>query len=290
VKYKKILVPVDFSEFSDQAVEFAIHLGKHYDAQITLFHVGLSLDGNFFEELLKEQAGYVETQMQLYVDDVKSNGLSVQSTVIPGDSEAKEILRLISENEFDLVVMGTHGQTNLKDMLLGSVTQKVVRLSTVPVLTIRHKRRKPKPENILVPIDFSVYAKRSRDYAISLARELNTKLTFLYVVENKIHPYDYENMDYNNAMGLTPPLHDQAVQRLKEFVEYDEAGVNYLVREGKPYKEIVKYAESHNSDLIVMDTMGMTGLMRLLMGSTTEAVVAFAPCPVLVVEEEIDQK
>ena len=50
------------------------------------------------------------------------------------------------------------------------------------------------------------------------------------MVENKIHPYDYENMDYNNAMGLTPPLHDQAVQRLKEFVEYDEAGVNYLVR------------------------------------------------------------
>ena len=144
-------------------------------------------------------------------------------------------------------------------------------------------------ESILVPIDFSVYAKRSRDYAISLARELNIKLTFLYVVENKIHPYDYENMDYNNAMGLTPPLHDQAVQRLKKFVEYDEAGVNYLVREGKPYKEIVKYAESHNSDLIVMDTMGMTGLMRLLMGSTTEAVVAFAPCPVLVVEEEIDQ-
>ena len=53
MQYEKILVPVDFSEFSDKAVEFAIHLGKQYDAQITLFHVGLSLDGNFFKEILR---------------------------------------------------------------------------------------------------------------------------------------------------------------------------------------------------------------------------------------------
>ena len=290
MKYKKILVPVDFSEFSDKAVEFAIHLGKHYDAQITLFHVGLSLDGNFFEEILREQAGYVETQMQLYINDVKSNGLSVQSTVIPGDSEAKEILRFISKNDLDLVIMGTHGRTNLKDVLLGSITQKVVRLSQVPVLTVRHARKKSKPENILVPIDFSVHSKGAKDYAISLAEELNAKLTFLYVVENKIHPYDYENRDYNKAMALMPPLHEKTIKRLKEFVGYYEKGAEYMIREGKAYKEIIKYAESHGSDLIVMDTMGMTGLMRLLMGSTAEAVVALAPCPVLVVEKKIDQK
>jgi len=138
--------------------------------------------------------------------------------------------------------------------------------------------------HILVPIDFSTYAEQALDYAIRLARTLNTRLTLLHVIQ----PVPMAGVDMGVALPETYLQElEEAVQRSMEdaLARVTAAGLTgeRVVLYGVPFQEIVETAKARQVDLIVMGTHGRTGLMYVLLGSVAEKVVRLAPCSALVV-------
>lgn len=148
-RFTKILVPVDFSTHSAEAVLYAADLSQHYEASVTLAHVyepvTYSLpDGHllFTTVQLSSMMSEFEKQLGAAMADAKAAGaLRVETEMLQGVAPS-EILRFAGESGHDLIVMGTHGRTGVKHALLGSVAERVVRRAPCPVLTVRSAERK----------------------------------------------------------------------------------------------------------------------------------------------------
>jgi len=141
--YDRILVPTDGSDCADSAVEHAIDIAAQYDAELHVLSVVDSRDMSHsapaispeqIEETLRERAEAVVDEVAERASDA---GVEVVTAVEPGLPD-NVVVEYAEENDCDLVVMGTHGRTGLERYLLGSVTERTVRRSSVPVLTVRH--------------------------------------------------------------------------------------------------------------------------------------------------------
>ncbi|HQV30972.1 MAG TPA: universal stress protein [Calditrichia bacterium] len=147
MKYRQILVPVDFSKYSEKAVDYAAELALRDKAEIVLLHVATLLQSHLerefpvydlgqFDAIHKSQ---IEEHMQPILDGLKERGIKASPQIITGYAEADQIIDFIDEYKPDLVVMGTHGRSGLTHLLMGSIAEKVVRMSRVPVLTVHHE-------------------------------------------------------------------------------------------------------------------------------------------------------
>jgi nucleotide-binding universal stress UspA family protein len=292
-----ILVPLDFSEFSDKALDFTLSIAAKFQSEITLFHavvlfqddVGEEQRLQEYEEWIKRREQNIHLQMNNSLQKTKNCGLSVTSIIRRGVNAADVILEYLEHHSYDLVIMGTHGRTGLKHLLLGSVAEKVVRLSPIPVMTIHRSLQKFQISKILTPIDFSIYSKNAADDAIAFASHLGSSIEFIHVIEYDIHPSFY-TAGIESIFQIDKGLKNRVVINLKEFLSDQlepDLQAEYVVREGKAHKEIVDYAKDSKSDLIVIATHGLTGLDYILLGSTAEKVVRSAGCPVLTVKRKV---
>jgi len=137
------LVPLDFSEYANQALDYAIHLAGKLDARLTLLHViqslplggvdmGVTVPYTYMQELEAE----IMESMNDYLQRVTAAGLEGEITVVHG-VPFHEIIELAKNQHVDLIIMGTHGRTGFQHVLLGSVAEKVVRMAPCPVLVAR---------------------------------------------------------------------------------------------------------------------------------------------------------
>jgi universal stress protein A len=249
-----------------------------------------------------EAEGYLAEKERRLAD----RGIRVSSVVRYGPP-AEEILDHARTSGIDLIAMSTHGRSGLERVLLGSVAERVLRESPVPVLLrravgpvpagtgdevratrapIRPQGAAPGPQvirHILCPVDFSRTSDAALEQAGMLAQRFGADLTVLHVV--------YDPLD---ATCLHVP-HPPQEQLREEMIREAERGLQTLLRRrlrdlpraktavvvGPPFREIVRYAEQREVDLIVMGTQGLSGLGHLIIGSTAERVVRTAPCPVL---------
>jgi nucleotide-binding universal stress UspA family protein len=135
---KHILVPTDFSEPSERALAAALELARAFDARITLLHVWSVPRTDYAEGLswpLDDMERAARRALDGALESMRKRYAKTDALLREG-GEAKQILAVASEEECDLIVMGTHGRRGLPRLLLGSVAEKVVRLSPVPVLSV----------------------------------------------------------------------------------------------------------------------------------------------------------
>lgn len=292
MSFKKILVPVDFSEFSDKAAEYALFLAEKYRAKITLLHVIILFQEDFdeeeqlkmYEQTIQKKEKERETQMKSHRKTAKKRGVEVNSVLLRGFSTPNSILDYISDKDFDLVVMGTHGHSGFRKLLLGSVTEKVVRESPIPVLTIHKDYNKIEIKEILVPMDLSEFSSITINQGKTLAQEFNATLEFLHVVEEEAHP-EFYNISFEPILKENPRLADHIIENMIKAAGIPKDKAAYAVKEGKVYKEIKKYADYNQIDLIVMGSHGRGELEDFLLGSNSERVLRIASCPVLTVRQ-----
>lgn len=142
ITLKKILVPTDFSDHSDKAIQYGAELASKFGAELHLVHAIEATpimygEGAYFppETEAEIEAAAVKQLEGLTVD---AEGVSVQRKVVPGHPFV-EVIRYAKENDIGLIVIGTHGRGAIAHMLLGSVAEKVVRKAPCPVLTVRDK-------------------------------------------------------------------------------------------------------------------------------------------------------
>jgi nucleotide-binding universal stress UspA family protein len=205
--------------------------------------------------------------------------------VVKEGSAVKEILQ--QAEGADLLVMGTHGRSGFERLFLGSVTEKVIRTTHVPVLTVPPPVDRPESvlyKTILCPIEFSDASTRALEYALSLAEDTDARLILLHVVEGSVEEPYLGEMGHLSVREYHRYLEQDAMARLKAALP-EEARVwckpDVRVVSGKPYREILKVAAQDGAELIVMGVHGKGALNRRLFGSTTHHIIREAGCPVL---------
>ncbi len=295
MEIRKILVPTDFSETARAAVDQALILAVKYDAELMVLHARLLFEDDPAElpeklSSLKKEEQDIEKSIMDRVKKCteKSTHPKIKHEIIRGYSAPSAILGYINSNDFDLVVIGTHGRTGLEHILIGSVAEKVVRYARCPVLTVRSKDYVKKEFNkILVPFDFNEPAIVALKTAAEIMDDPHGEVHLLYAVEQDIHPAFYA-WGMKSIFEVIPDLVQKVEARMDESIkkidELKGRKIVKVVREGKPHKQISAYADEIRPDALVIGTHGLVGLERFLLGSTTERVIRSVPFPVLTVK------
>ncbi|RMH65211.1 MAG: universal stress protein [Calditrichaeota bacterium] len=290
MKPKKILVPVDFSDQSIETTRYALAWARHYNAEITLFHAIVMYEADVdeqehlerLEEIIRRREAHTEDRFKDYNKVLDSGDVRITTVFRRNISAANAILEYLDETPFDLVIMNTHGHGGFRKWIYGSVTEKVVRLSPVPVLTMHAAPSSFTVKNILAPVDFSENNKKGLEQARALAREHGAVIHYLHVIEQQLHP-SFQVIGIESIFAINPDLRKITMDKLKEFCAADGLEARYHIVEGSAAVSIADFAGENDMDLIVMATHGYTGLDHLLIGSTAERVVRMSEKPVLTV-------
>lgn len=294
-QYSKIIFPTDFSECANEAYEYALLIASMYKSELHIFHAFSTYSKSFGPEYsipdtLEINSPY-PAELKEYMDKYDAKYGIAENKIIKkykaGYATAPTIIEYIKNNNIDLIVMGTHGRRGLRHMLLGSVTEEVLRKSKCNVLTVKKNDSKIQSiKHILIPTDFSKHAKNALIEGLQLVNMFEAKITLLHVIEEPIPPAYY--LPANN---ITIETHLTAAKKnslnhLSELVQdiNKSESANIDVIEGHVASSIKNYADNHEVDLIVMGAHGYTGLKHFLLGSTTEKMVRIASCPILIVK------
>ncbi len=312
LEIKLILCPVDFSEFSVRAYHHALSLAEHYRAQMVVQNI-VELSRYPYADYVASQGDYAEfcralheggkAKLREFVEKHTHDEIRLELVVNEG-AAADSILSLAQARNVDLIVMGTHGRRGFDRLVLGSVTDRVMRTARCPVLAISkapheskvhdsahdsvphdsvpHEPRAKVEERrhvhhlsrILFCTDFSRNAERALNYAISVTKEYNAELTLLHVLEEAPSPAKAKEAIATAAEQLDKLIVSKERENLK---------VKTVVRIGKPYQEIIQLAVEAQIDTVIMGVSGRGALDRAVFGSTTYRVMQLGPCPVLAV-------
>jgi nucleotide-binding universal stress UspA family protein len=276
---KKILVPTDFSKQAQIAIDVASDIARKANAEIILLHVVEDVAGGSFSV-----EGQIETsdrwEDKIFVmkliergkkllakstDDLKAAGVKVRQELRLG-TPFHGMRTIIEEHKVDLVVMGTAGNTKMEEMIIGTNTEKVVRHSRCPVLTVHKKPSKTDFKNI-------VYAT-----AMSGDEEVFSKIVrrTQQLYESTVHLVRINTPgSFQRDAVVKKSMQDFAKKLLLK--NYTINVFNDLTEE----EGIIYFADSINADLIAMATHGRTGFAHVLAGSIAEDVVSHAKRPVL---------
>ena len=290
LRIERILCPLDFSEFSEKACEYAQSLARHYEARLILVHVVPPVFAAYpsyvypdmVNDIYQDLRLHAEEQLGLFASSHSREDVQVVNKVCEG-AVTESILALATAENVDLIVMGTHGRHGFDHLLLGSVTEKVLRKARCPVLAVRAPAHDlgavegadPVPlRKILFGTDFSPHSERALEYALSLAEEYDAELTLLNVLEEIPPSTDLSAITADILRQLEAPIPAEV---------RDWCTIKPRLRVGRPYQEIIHYARETGTDLVVLGVRGRNALDLALFGSTTHRVLQSGPCPVLAV-------
>ena len=284
-----IMAAIDFSVFTDTILSCGVMLCKKYGAQLLLVHV--TIDANTLLEnnettldvdaLQQENTRYAEEALE---ELIKGRDMQCEYIVSKGDP-ADEISRLAAEQKADAVITATHGRSGVKRLLIGSVTEKLLKTLTCSMLVLHASEQEPSPpgglemNKILVGCDFSQNSEHALDYGLSLALEFRTELHLCHVIKPSF---------YKPELQESKTLQERLENQLRSLVPEecrDGCVAKTVLLDGEPYNELVNYAEKQGIDLIVVGIRGHTLWEKLLVGSTTDRLIRHTPIAVLAVRQ-----
>src|SRR6266478_5723918 len=292
LKIRLILCPIDFSEFSVSAYRHALSVAEHYEAKLVAQHIvelwrhpsfDFAASAGLYEESLQALRESGKEQLQEFVKKHTHDEIQPELVVQVGVA-ADSILSFAQSQETDVIVMGTHGRRGFDRLMLGSVTDRVMRRAPCPVLAaskphdsvaageerghVHHLSR------ILFCADFSENSERALTYAISATAEYDAELTLLHVLEEIPSPAKTEEAIAAVTERLDKLIPPEGRKNVK---------IKTAVRIGKPYWQIIQLALGAQIDLVTMGVRGRGALDLAVFGSTTYRVIQLGSCPVLAV-------
>jgi nucleotide-binding universal stress UspA family protein len=279
---KRILVPTDFTEQSENALEFAYQIAKKINGEIELLHVldvpdgdqyagslstggeltgGGNIDDLFFVKLLeKTKERFQDILVSPEYQDVKI----IERMKI--GSPYKSIVEETEKGNIHLIVMGTSGVNDWEEAIVGSTAERVVRKAKCPVLTIQNKVNLNDIKNIAYASDFQY----NHEDLVELIKEFGITLNAKIHLVKVNTPSNFKNDNENEAIL-------KSFAEENKFSDYEFHIYNHEEEEDG----IICFAESYGMNMIVMATEGKTGFSRLLEGSIAEDVVNYSKIPVL---------
>jgi nucleotide-binding universal stress UspA family protein len=281
--FKKLLCPTDFSPGAQHATRVAARIAAELGAELVVAHVWQPprfayggadpLPAEVFQRIARER----QDCLAAAASQLTGFGARSVTTRVLAGVPWEQIIDILADDEaFDLVVMGTHGRTGISRVLLGSVTEKVVRHAPCSVVATRPRSNATSFGHVLCPVDFSDSSRRAVERAAELAAPAGSGIALLHVVEL---PVSY------SAPPFTAELIDNLERRSASVLEDWAAGlrsrvsvpVTTEIRFGSPAAQVLAVLDRDPSfDLVVVGCHGRTGLRRALIGSVAEQVTRHA--------------
>lgn len=303
---QRLLVPLDGSSLATRALEFVTWLAQRSHSthaepalQVLLFRAidpallyGLEVPGP--EPVLAQAVGQATRSLEALAVPLRRQGISVETVVRPGHP-VEEMVACAQVHHVDWMVLSTHGHSGLVHWVLGSVAERVMQRSPVPVLLLpattppafeaRDAHEDVAPLRLLVPLDGSRMAEAALPLARDLAQQLHAELRLLSVVD---------------SLGVeqprpqqTPPVGATSRRRMRQMERYLQRTVATLNREGifarwslsagRPAEQIMEETHLHQISLLVLTTQGQGGQMGRRYGRVVEALIQQSLLPLLVV-------
>lgn len=302
---KTILVPLDGTPLAEQVLPYVQLLAPVLGARVLLLRAATEDE---LEGFLEHQRGHPLDITMLSTPPVcelctltarcqhtdcylaaQAELLRAQSVEAYGDTHVGTPAAVIAERAEQwpdtLIAMATHAHSGLRRWVLGSVTDKVVHDTTMPLFLVRDTARAAPPErmlrHVLVPLDGSAFASQALPFAIKLAARMQAKLTLLWVAAPSIDEY---MRAFPTEAALQRTLHDQAVKAYASIageISMESALLTTAVTVGPTVETIAEEAERRRAGLIVMATHGYTGLQRWRLGSVADALLRLTPIPLI---------
>ena len=293
LEIKLIVCPIDFSEFAIRAYHYAVSLAEHYRAKLVAQHIvepwrypyaDYAASQGDYQEFWRALREGGEERLREFVKKHTHDEIQPELVVHEGIA-SDSILSFAEARKADVIVMGTHGRRGFDRLVLGSVTDRVMRTAPCPVLAIsklphdfmaagEERRHVHHLSRILFCTDFSENSERALNYAISATAEYDAELALLHVLED---------------VPSTPKREETiatATEQLNKLIPWEERKTlktKTAVRIGKPYAQIIQVALEAQIDMVTMGVSGRGALDRAVFGSTTYRVIQLGPCPVLAV-------
>ncbi|MEI9921362.1 MAG: universal stress protein [Bacteroidota bacterium] len=276
---KSILVPTDFSPAANAAAKFAMNLAKKFKSSVTLLHVIEAVDeGSFNIEGEATASGSLEDRLfnMKMIEKAKKQLTQATSAMIDAGVNVKSVLRvgnayhgmqaIVTEQKTDLVIMGTEGNSGISHILIGTNTEKVVRRSGCPVISVNRNLKYEAFKSIV----WATSLKEEDLFIPAVLRE------FMNEADVKVHM-----VWINTPAMFMPDSHSkEKLQSAAKVLKFK----NYSVNVFNDYEEgtgIIRFAASVDADLIALSTHGRQGLSRLLNGSIAEKLINHTKRPVM---------
>jgi nucleotide-binding universal stress UspA family protein len=292
--FRRILIPLDGSPIADQALPLAKMFAVRFQSSVVLFQA-IEFLGK--RRPVQDTAADADDQLELsrtraleYFETIERDfpgGLSVEHEVRVG-SAATEILALAESAQVDLIVMVTHGSTGLQRWVYGSVADKVLSGSRLPILLVRASEAPHAmalTRRILVPLDGSALAERALAPALCLAKAFDAQVLLFRAQE----PAPYVESAF--GAGASEAALDEALGAMVEeyltgqtrAVRSQGVRVSWVMKFGMAAEGILEVAQKHTVDVVVMSTHGRSGAGRWIMGSVADRVLRASQIPVLLI-------
>jgi nucleotide-binding universal stress UspA family protein len=289
--FRKILHLTDFSACSDSALAWAMRMARANGAKLSVLHVMvpdalvyMTPDSPTVAFDIQEE--WAQGEMRRI--EAKFSGLPHETMVTRGTDVWSAVERKLKELESDLIVLGTRGRTGLRKTVMGSVAERVLRSSAVPVMTVgpavpRGRGGDGKFHRVLLATDFAAESAEATGYAIAFARRDEAQLVLVHACKKSKQNGSANRSKLSVAEVMhrlheTIPCANSLRHRPETLVEYGEAGVR-----------IVEVAKRKEADLIVMGIRKAGSLFAATHFGvgTAHNVIAEAPCPVLTVKPKV---
>lgn len=271
---KNILVPTDFSECAESAIEVALDIAKKTNAEIHFMHL-LMTPVNWVELPKEEEDNFQETKKQIGLAKSKLRQLKEKAIklglkskdFLVFDKGREEIDAHTQHHKHDFIVMGSNGAKGFKGML-GSNAQRVIQTSTVPVLIIKKKVKTFDIKNILFASTFEEEAIEAFKRILKFSGSMNADVQLL----NVITPHNFKETD-------------DALNDMQSFLNLSAGkgnkGRTYIYNAKTEEKGILKFSQENKIDVIVLATHGKSGFKKIFSPSITEKVINQSEIPVL---------
>jgi nucleotide-binding universal stress UspA family protein len=277
ISIKKILVPTDFSEISLEALDYAAMIAGEAGAEIILLHVFESYMQNTMLDMRVDFTEIIEKGIQEKFKDIKMQnrnlaGIQIHSKVVVGKIH-KEIERIVMEEKFPLIVMGTHGVsgvTNIGKFILGSNAYRTIQNAPCPIITLREKPFRRQIKNIVLPIDSTPESAKKIDIAIRWAKFFNAKISLLAITAF------FEEL-FVDVKDVTDKVREAESMITKEGIAVDAK----IIRHHAPSDSVLEHANRIGADLVLIITGQESQLSEMLLGSSARNIISESHVPVL---------
>jgi nucleotide-binding universal stress UspA family protein len=280
--YRKVLIAIDGSETSMYALREYIRFSKAENPSITVVSVIPPYEGDLAATWTNNIITSIKKQCDASLSEAikiaGEEGVTIQALCEEGTIHEK-IVDLADMENYDLIVMGKKGLSLIERAFVGSVTERVIGYSRQDILVIPNGAKIGR-RNLLVATDGSAYSEAAARKAIEIAMQSHGEIKALSVVNVTVEFMLRAHEIYDTLVAKAKGFSDVIKQKALAAGIKAEA----LVRDGEVYQVIIDVAKEQQADMIIMGSLGRTGIKRLLMGSTAERVLGHATFPVLIVK------
>jgi nucleotide-binding universal stress UspA family protein len=280
-KIESILLAIDFSQGSKDALKSAVFLAAKNRSKIHLLHVIPPLYGwNIDQSSILRDA---EGMLAEYVEEIHQGGVSETHAVALFGNPHEEIVGRADSLDVNLIMIGSGEKDEGDRFPLGTTAENIIRGSFRPVWVVK-RGASPGMRKIICPVDFSEHSRRALVNAVNLSRMFAAELQVLTVAEKMTSVY--RGMALHSA-NIQADWEKHIRKELDKFLDsFDFGGIVWdkVLRTGKPHEEVLKAAAETGSDMIVMGSLGRKGLVRILMGSVAEKIARELPCSLIMMK------